>query len=444
MFRWIITLILLAVIVAAAGFLAREPGSVVVDWRGYHLEVSVAVAVLALLVLIAAVVLLFRLWWFVLRTPRSIARKFHVREQRRGYEAVSRGLVAVAAGDPENARRHARKAESLLEKKPLSMLLSAQSAQLDGDDQAAKTFFQSMQERWDTEFLGVRGLLTQAIKREDWAEALSLAKRAYTLNPKSPWVVETLYDLQKRTQQWSDAKGTLQEAKRLKLMPPEVIKTEMAEILYRKSLSADENHAIDEAKAAHKADPTFIPAAVRFASLLAGAGLTKRAARVVEDVWAENPDRQLAEVYFSAKDWEDPRGKLEVAKRLARANPTHMESKLIIGECAIQAKLWDEARANIEPYATDDASARVCRLMAQLEEGSGNDEAARDWLVRASGSPDLPAKLEGTGTLAAEEMGETAPEETASTAETPAGGAEETEVPKPMDDTPPAAAGKVA
>jgi HemY protein len=394
MFRWILTLIVVAAIVAAAGYLAREPGLVVIDWRGYHFESSFAIMVLGAVLAIGVILLVFRLWWFILRSPRGLYKSYQQRKQRRGFDAVSRGLVAVAAGDPDGARRYARKAESSLGNRSLSMLLSAQSAQLDGDDQAAKRFFEAMQEQWDTEFLGVRGLLMQAIKREDWAEALSLAKRAYTLNPKSGWVVQTLFDLQKRTQQWTEAKATLEEARRSKLLPSDVIRAEMGDILYQQSLSADPDTAIQAAKEAHKADTTSIPAAVRFASLLAEAGLTKRAARVVQDVWAVNPDRQLAEIFWSTQEWKDAKGKLDATKRLTKKNPNHMESRLLIGECAIAAKRWSEARFNIEPYASEDSSPRICRLMAALEEGdTGDADRVRTWLMRASKGFDLPVTV---------------------------------------------------
>ena len=65
------------------------------------------------------------------------------------------------------------KADGLLNEPPLTMLLSAQAAQLNGDDGAATGYFEAMLERKETEFLGLRGLLNHALKRDDRVKALT-------------------------------------------------------------------------------------------------------------------------------------------------------------------------------------------------------------------------------------------------------------------------------
>ncbi|MGA7458464.1 MAG: heme biosynthesis HemY N-terminal domain-containing protein, partial [Methyloceanibacter sp.] len=95
------------VIAAAAGlaWFADRPGSVTVEWLGYQVETSAFVGALA----IAALVVLLILAWAVLRylftRPAAIAA--HVRERRRqqGYDALSRGLLAIGVGDRTQAQR---------------------------------------------------------------------------------------------------------------------------------------------------------------------------------------------------------------------------------------------------------------------------------------------------------------------------------------------------
>ena len=57
-----------------------------------------------------------------------------------------------------DAKRQARRAESLLAEPAMTQLLSAQAAQLSGDAQAATRYFTDMLAQGDTEFLGLRGL----------------------------------------------------------------------------------------------------------------------------------------------------------------------------------------------------------------------------------------------------------------------------------------------
>ena len=392
MLRWIIVAILFGGAAWAAATLAELPATVSLNWNDWRVDTSFGVFVAALLVLMGIAALLYRAWWTVRRAPRLIEKGRRERRQRLGFEALSRGLVAVAAGDAETARRQARRAEALLDGRSLTMLLSAQAAQLQGDDQAAQRFFTSMRERSDTEFLGVRGLLAQAIKRQDWEEALRLAERAYQLNPKSEWVVATLYDLQKRAGLWADAEATLKQRVTLHLLPPSAAPRERAEILLRQSEAGPGDAALSLAKKAYQADTGYPPAAARYARLLIAAGRHGRAAEVVEKAWAVQPDPDLAELYWDARQAHDALAKVKAAQRLATFNPDHVESRIAIAVAALEARLWGEARSNLESVAGENATPRVCRLMAELEEAEHGDlSRARIWLMRATADEHAPS-----------------------------------------------------
>ena len=385
MLRWIVLIVLLAVAAVIAGTFAAAPGEMTLQWGDYRIASSFAIFAVALVALMAAAALLYRLWWTLRRAPHTLLGGRRERRRRRGYEALSRGLVAVAAGDVETAGRQSKRAERLLDERPLTMLLSAQSAQMQGDDGAAATFFTAMRERPETEFLGLRGLLTQAMRRRDWPEALALAKRAYQLNPKSEWVVSTLYDLHKQLGQWSEAEALLDRSVSAKLMAPVTASRERAELLYKKSLEAAGGDALRWAQKAYKADAGYAPAAARLARLYVGEGRLKKAVEVIERAWEKTPDPELADVYWTATESDDALKKVKAAHNLARFNPDHVESRITVAVAALEARLWGEARSQLESVASEDSAPRVCRLMAALEEAEHGDIArARMWLMRAS------------------------------------------------------------
>jgi HemY protein len=394
MLRWIVWLAFVCAAAVGAAWVARYPGTFTLEWQNYRIDSSVAVlaALVVAVALIAA--LAYRLVWSLRRVPYLWSRSRSEGRQRRGYEALSRGLVAVAAGDVDTARRQSRRAEALLDDRPLAMLLAAQAAQLEGDDQAAARFFAAMQHERPTAFLGVRGLLAQAIKRQDWTEALTLAERAHRLNPASDWVVSTLYDLQKRTGHWAEAESLLTQSVRLKLIAPSEAPRERAMLLLRQSEAAGGREALRLARRAVRADPAFAPASVRLAKLLVAGGRLRRAAAVIERAWERSPDAALAEVYYQARQCDDALKKVRAAQKLAARNPNDAESRITVAVAALEARLWGEARSMLEPIAGDNASARVCRLMAELEEAEHGDLArARTWLMRATAEdrPALPA-----------------------------------------------------
>jgi len=401
-------MVVLAALVLAGVWLADNPGSVTVQWQGYRLDSSVALLLGAVALVAVLAALAYRFWIVLVGLPSAARRWRHDRRRRHGFEALTRGMVAVAAGDAEDAGRQVKRAEGLLEDPPLTLLLSAQAAQLAGDEQAADKFFKAMLERPETEFLGLRGLLTQGIKRHDWDEALALARRAYRLRPKSDWVATNLLDLQVRAGQWLDAEITLGEAVKHALIPPPQGRHQKAALLHEQSQEAESGgdgaKALKLARRAHDQDPTFVPAAVRLARLLVADGKGSKAAQVIEKTWRYEPHPELFEVYRAARPADDSLALARGVQRLAAANPGHRESHIALAEAALEARLWGEARSHLSAAAGDDPTARVCRLMARLEEDEHGDAAcAREWLVRASvADPDPAWVCESCGNVAVE------------------------------------------
>ena len=94
-----------------------------------------------------------------MRSPFILRRHLHHRRGERAYEAISRGLIAVGAGDLDAARKHTAEVKRIAPAEPLALLLSAQAAQLGGDREAADSAFRAMASRADTKALGLHGLL---------------------------------------------------------------------------------------------------------------------------------------------------------------------------------------------------------------------------------------------------------------------------------------------
>ncbi len=396
MWRALRFIVLLGAAAWTAVWLADHPGSATLYWQGYRIDTTFAVVVAVVAAVVVMAALLYRLWLFLRRVPERLGQARREGRRRRGYLALTRGMVAVAAGDGEEAGRQVKRADVLLGDPALTMLLSAQSAQLGGDEKAAEGFFRAMLERPETEFLGVRGLLTQAIKRRDHGEALRLARRAYRLKPKSEWVAGNLFEQQVRRGQWTDAEITLGEAMRNRLVASDRGRRRGAVIGYQRSIEAQRRGQAGDAqrlvRKAHELDAGFIPAAVRLAHFLTASGKPKKAAQVVERTWRREPHPDLLESFRAAHPDEDPLRMVPTVQQLAGLNPDHPESHIAIAEVALEAKLWGEARRHLIVVAGDNPAARVCRLMARLEESEHGDmAAAREWLMRASLAEPDPA-----------------------------------------------------
>ena len=394
MWRVFWVFIFLGLVAAAAGWLADHPGTLRLDWLGYRIDTSVAVLVFSIAFIAAVTAILYRFWVDLRRAPHRILGAMKERRRQRGFVALSQGLVAVASGDIADAKRQARRAESLLAEPAMTQLLSAQAAQLSGDAQAATRFFTDMLEQRDTEFMGLRGLLMQAMKRNDQVEALSFARRAFELQPKNDWVAKTLVRLHVRSQQWADAEQTLQAAIKHKALSLADVSADYATIHYQLSLRDSNQHNDDEALkhavAAHGLAPAFIPAAWHLVQLYIAAGHSRKAVPVIEAAWVYEPHRDLLEPYWAATESGDAMACVRAAQFLAGLNPDHFESRLAIAKAALEAKLWGVARTQLEAAVDAGVTGRVCQMMATLAEAEhGDQDCAREWLMRvASAEPD--------------------------------------------------------
>jgi HemY protein len=401
--RGIIGLVVIAALVAAAVFFADHPGQVAIAWQGWRVETSVGVLVAAAAAAALTAAFAFRLLSRLLGSPRAFLR--HRREQRRraGYRALTQGMVAVAAGDPREAQRFARRADQLLADPPLTLLLSAQAAQLCGDEAAARRFFSAMLDRPETEFLGLRGLLNQALRSGDRSTALHLAERAMTLRPSAHWVVESLFDLEVRERRWEAAWKTLGQAAKRRIVPPECARHRRGVILHERSRATaetgDRHRATDLAAQAQGLTPDLATPAAHHAKLLLQDRQIRRAARAVERAWRSAPHPELARVYGEIHGDQPALARVKSFERLAAQNPAARESSMALAEAALDAQLWGEARRHLElalaaapPPALGKPAAecvagptpRLCLMMARLEEAEHHDAArVREWLDRA-------------------------------------------------------------
>ena len=396
---------LLLIIVAVGGvvWLLDRPGTVAFDWQGYRLETSFAVMVAAAAVLAFIAALLYRLWIALVRAPGRMGHAWRERRRAKGYRALTRGMVAVAAGDPAEAGRQVKRADVLLNEPPLTLLLSAQAAQLNGDDMAAQRFFQQMTEDPETEFLGLRGLLTQALKAGDDVQALELARRAHRLQPKSDWVSSSLFDLQIKNGQWLEAQTTADEQQRLGLATKDANRHRKAVLAVQQGLDmardGEREGAAQRFKSAFSLAGDFVPAIAAHAGALIDQGKGRRAADIIAKAWARAPHPDLLEPYWKAGAADDALARVKVTEKLTTSNKDHLESRIALARASLEAQLWGEARGYLSAITGqgDADEARICQLWADLEEAEhGDGEAARTWLTRAALADADPAWVCGS------------------------------------------------
>jgi HemY protein len=210
MIRVIVFLAAASFIALGVVWLADRPGQIAITWLGYRADLSVMVAVIAMVAVAIAAIVLWSLARFLLRSPKLFSLALRNRKRRRGYDAVSRGLIAIGAGDAHAAQRFAANAQKALPNEPLALLLRAQTAQLNGDRAGAEDAFRAMAERGDTRLLGLRGLYVEAQRRNDPLAARLAAEEAAKDAPALPWAGQAVLEFRCAANDWEGALAILE------------------------------------------------------------------------------------------------------------------------------------------------------------------------------------------------------------------------------------------
>lgn len=382
--RIIFFLVAAAIAIAIAWFIAGLPGHVTAQFGATTVEAATPVAVLALLILLVLLYLALRIVFGLIRGPRMLGAWGSRRRRRKGDAAITRTLLALAAGEKADARREASRARRLLGDTPQTLLLSAEAGRLSGRDDEAEAMFHRLAERKDAAFLGYRGLLRQAMARQDWAEAASLARQAEAAHPGAAWLREERAQLAIRTGNWAEA---------LELFDASTPKAALA--TGAAAVAPNSSRALQLARQAWKDDASLAPAALAYASRLREEGRESRAQAVVRHSWTLAPHPDLAE--FALAPTSDRLARVQAAQALTRANPEHVESRLLLARVSLEAGLTGEARHHAE--AARDAGVnqrRLWLLLAEIEEEERGDteegrQAQRDALRQAAQADPDPA-----------------------------------------------------
>jgi HemY protein len=387
MVRLLIFLAALALAAWGLMWLSDNPGVVTIVWRGVEYRVSLMLA----LGVVAAVAVVLSIIWGVLRfvfnIPSLVTLAARARRREKGLLALSRGMIAVGAGDARAAAKHAADASRLVAHEPMTKLLRAQAAQLAGDREGAVAAYNAMLEHHETHGLGLRGLHHEARRDGNHEAALQYAMRASAHAP-AAWAGQAVLDDRARLATVdSNASARLIDkptANRWRA----VIKTAMAE----ETMERDPKAALALAQEACRLAPTLVPAAAICGRLMASAGDYRRATKILESAYAQTPHPDLAAAYLRVRHGDSTGDRLTRARTLARVAPNDPESMLTIGRAALEARDRDAARAAVAPLIASDSprgrpTRRVCLLMADIEESEGHLGAVREWLARAARAP---------------------------------------------------------
>ena len=375
--------------------LLEVEGGVALTIGGIEITLSVLEAVFAFLALVVLIWIGLRLLKLLVATfhflngdETAISRYFDRNRERKGYEALSEGMMALASGEGHLAMTKASRAERYLDSPKLTNLLTAQAAEMAGDRRKAEATYKKLLADDSTRFVGVRGILKQKLADGETDTAMKLAEKAFALKPRHEETQDVLIQLQAEKEDWKGARETLNAKLKSGSLPRDVHRRRDAVLALSEAKDVlnegDAEKAREAAIEANRMSPDLIPAACMAARGYVAAGNARYASRVITKAWTAQPHPDLAAAFAEIAPNETATERLKRFKTLTKIKPDHPETKMLLAELNIAAEDFPEAKRSLGNLVETDPTARSLTLMAAIERGEGaGDDVVRGWLTKA-------------------------------------------------------------
>jgi len=400
-----IILFVSAVAAATLGavWLMEVDGGVQLTIAGLEFNLGALQSVIVAALLVVVVWLTFRVFGLLIAVMRfingdetAISRYFDRNRERRGFKALSEGMMALASGDGREAMAKAARAERYLGKPELTNLVLAQGAEMAGDRKKAEEVYKRLLTDEKTRFVGVRGIMMQKLGDGDKDTALKLAEKAFDLKPKHEETQDVLLRLQAEKEDWTGARKTLNAKLKHGTLPRDVHKRREAILAVSEAKGVmDDGSSMESREAAIEANrlsPDLIPAAVMAADAQTEANSPRKATRLILKAWSVHPHPDLAAAFARIAPEESPAERVKRFQKLIDKQPDHPESQMLKAELLIAAEDFPEARRAMGDLADNEPDARVLTIMAAIAKGEGADDATiRGWMAKAVTAPRAPS-----------------------------------------------------
>ena len=386
---------IVAALTLGAGFLLEMDDVALLTVAGREFTLTPLMSVFGAILLLVSVWVVFKLAGLLVASLRfmngdetAISRYFDRRSEHKGYEALSEGMLALAAGEGRLAIRKAERAGKLLDRPEITNLLVAQGAEMVGDTARATKAFKELVSDDRTRFVGVRGLMKQKLDAGDTETAMKLAEKALAIRPQNADVQDTLLQLQASHEDWKGARATLNAKLKTGTLPRDVHKRRDAVLALANARDDLAEGKVDDAKReaseAYRLSPALVPAAVMSARMAIEEGQVKPAAKTLTKAWGLAPHPDLAAAFAAIAPNETPQERLKRFAPLLKLHRDSAETKLLEAELYIAAEDFVAARRALGDLAETSPTARSLTIMAAIERGEGSeDRVVRAWLAKA-------------------------------------------------------------
>lgn len=386
-------IVVIALIASAFGahFLLQDPGYVVIDFRGYVIEMSVPV----LLGLFGAVVLAAWLALKLLQTPRTLGQAAGRFRNERAGARLTRGMIQIAEGNFARGEKMLARGANVSDAPLLNYLQAARAAHLLGQDRRRDDWLKQAYEQMPEAANAV--LLTQAefqIDQKQFEPALATLRRIEENSPNHSHALSLLGRLYFTLEDWPNLSDLLPRLRKYGRLDADTLDEWTTRVHVEELAAAPDAAAVASrwsavSKAMRQRDDML----EKYYQALVRVGAHDQAEKELGGLLKRRWIPSLVTV-FGSIEGKDSQKQLKRAEAWLNNHPDDPQLLLTVARLCLRNELWGKARSYLETVLalkpTPEAYQEFGRLLNELGEGDAAADAYREGLLLVA-SPTLPA-----------------------------------------------------
>jgi len=367
MVKFFMYLLLLIVIGLGLVLLVRDdPGFLLLRYREWEVETSLAVAMVALIIAVIVVHFSLRFLRGLWRLPRNMKNRSQTRRYAKVRRQLTQGLIDLAEGRFEQAENHLVRLVDFSESPLVHYLSAARAAQLQGKHDARDSYLKAAHDANPDAELAIG--VTQAelqLAHLQTEQALATLTHLHSVAPKHDYVTMLLARAYHELQDWRALVELLPVVRRRKLVKPARLR-ELELSGYRGVLELDSGNQQDFETAWSKLPKDLQSDAILLRSYFEQFARQGWSNSSAEQALLKAIDQQI-EVYGRYQARDATTQMMRVEKWLDDYG--HNEQLLLaLGRISVRARLWGKAQSYFEASIGARATAAACLELADLFE----------------------------------------------------------------------------
>ena len=348
---------------------------------------STSFVIIGLIIIIIIVLLLQRFVFFVKQSSQKY--KFY-RERsiyQKGYNSFLQGMVAIANKDFKKAILESKNINKYLKDRSLSLLLKSESLKIEKKYNELNNVYEEMLNNPQTNLLGLRGLMEQNIRAQDYHHAFVYGEKLFYLNPRIDKLYETLVNIIAKTNNWHKFLQINDQSLQYKVIDKKIYAENKSIAFYeiaKIKQHSSTKESIDLMEKALKLRENFSPYVNFYIQILINENQLEKAKKILKKTWTVLPHPCLKNVIkILAKKMKV--SYYEISKFITSNLLDNPETRILLTEALIEENNWTDARNQIKLLLEHKPLKQVCLLMAKIEEGDSGDPQKIDaWIARSN------------------------------------------------------------